>query len=169
MIIQVPQWMHKVEDNHFLVFLWFCHRVAEQHGYDEWFSIHVDDVVRMCNKRNKGLFDWLVQSTEWTDRIEFGQPLDDHFVFKVSDRKVQPSRRPPGRPKVERKFDIELTETRAQMVYMYLLGCLNTNFLEGFEPDNRFKYNSFGLKAFTLDRGALPYIKKKDRECEDDE
>lgn len=168
MIIQVPQWMHKVEDNHFLVFLWFCHRVAEQHGFDEWFSIHVDDVVRMCNKRNKGLFDWLVDNTKWTDRIKFGQPLDDHFVFKVSDRKVQASKRP-GRPTIERKFDIELTDTRAHYVYMYLLGCLNANFLEGFEPDNRFKYNSFGLKAFILDRGPIPYIKKKDKECEGDE
>ena len=169
MTIQVPQWMRRVEDDHFRVFLWFCHRVAEQHGYDEWYSIHVDDVVRICNKRNKGLFDWLVESTKWTDRIEFGQPLDNHIVFKVSDRKVQPSRRSAGRPKNERKFDLELNDIRSHYVYMYLLGCLNTNFLEGFEPDNRFKYNTFGAKAFNLSREALGYIKKGDIVCEDDE
>lgn len=169
MIIQVPQWMSKVEDDHFRVFLWFCHRVAEQYGYDQWFSIHTDDVVRICNKRNKGLFDWLVQSTNWTDRIEFGQAFDNGILFKVSDRKIQPSRRPPGRPRVERKFDLELTDVRSHYVYMYLLGCLNTNFLEGFDPDDRFKYNTFGAKAFNLSREARGYIKKGDRVCEEED
>ena len=166
MKIHVPQWITQVKDDHFKVFLWFCERISRQDGYDTYYHIHTDDVVRICNKRNKGLFDWLTEQGKDLDHIKFGQPYDEKIMFSI---KSKPKLKKPGRPHNEKLIVSEIEDQRAQLVYIYLLGCLNNNLLEGSEEMSRFSTNAFGQKEFYITREAHGYIKKKDRICEDEE
>ena len=165
MTIHAPYWITKFKDDHFKVFLWFCHRMASQHGFHTWYGIHTDDVVRMCNKRNKGLIEWLREMTKGTDRIEFGQTHDREIIFLVHDIKRE---KKPGRPHPEKVFPTKINDLRAQFVHMYVLGCLNNNLLGDNTFDmSRFQTNAFGVKEFLITREAQGYIKKADRQCEE--
>ena len=164
MKINAPLWIKSYTDDHMKVFLWFCHRMATQHGFNTWYGLHTDDIVRMCNKRNKGLVEWLRETTAHSKRIEFGQTHNLEIVFLV--KPIVRERRA-GRPHAEKLHPTVITDPRAQMVYMYLLGCLNNNLLGDHSFDmTRFQTNSFGQKEFLITREAQGYIKKQDRKLE---
>ena len=155
MKIQIPHWLTDVKDEHLIVFLWFCHRMSKQYGFNTYYTLEVDDVVRTCNKRNKGLFEWLLERTSHIKDITFGVPYDNSITFLVR-RKDQVR---VGRPAAEDMYEIELTNQRAQFTYVYLLGCLNNNLVYD-KTVNRHRTNTFGMKEFRITREAKQYVKK---------
>lgn len=175
MIIKVPYWITKIQDEEVALFSWFCDRTCRLHGYDTYYSIHVDDVVRILNKRNNGLLDWWNSLPHVTDWITMGSMYDEVFVFHMKAKSV--SEREPHRQaehkwalRSEQMYDYCLTRERSKLVFMYLLGCLNSNMIEEDTYSiKQFNQNAFGIKEFKLDRIAKGYIKKKDRPCGDEE
>ena len=168
MKITVPKWVTEIEDDHLRVFFWFCDRMARQHGWNDTYTMHIDDVVRICDKRNNGLVDWLHTQTAHTKRITIGHMYDKVVCFSLPEWKStrQPGER--GRTRVEKFYEVQLEDQRARYVYIYLLGCLNQNLLE----DNsyaidRHNTNAWGLKEFHLGREIQGYIKKP-KPCEDE-
>ena len=163
MNVKVPHWITKLEDEELQLFAWFCDRTARLHGYEYYYTIHIEDVVKILNKRNNGLLDWVLTHDKFTEWIQLGHIYDTVMTFKVKKAVVEKEVRP-GRPRGEKQFNIELTRYRTQMMYMYLLGCLNTNMIEedshNIQP---WKLNAFGIYEFNLDRTAIGYIKKADR------
>lgn len=161
--MRVPKWVLDIKDEELAIFAWFCDRTCKIYGYDNFYTIHVEDVIKIVNKRNKGLFDWIISHKEFTDWVTLGHIYDDVFTFKVKIWE-RPKTNQGGRPPVEKLYNYPLSRHRSELIYMYLLGCLNTNFIEddshGIQP---WKLNSFGIHEFNLDRTAIGYIKKKDR------
>jgi len=168
MTIKVPHWVSEIEDDHLKVFFWFCDRMARQHGWNDTYTIHINDVIRICNKRNQGLIDWLHTHTAHTKRITIGHIYDEVFCFSLPEPKIarQPGER--GIARVEKFYEVELEHQRARYVYIYLLGCLNQNLLEDRSRGiDRYNTNTWGLKEFHLSREIRGYIKKP-KPCEDE-
>ena len=161
MTIKVPHWVSKIEDDHLRVFFWFCDRMARQHGWDDTYTIHIDDVVRICDKRNNGLVDWLHTQIADTKRITIGHIYDEVVCFSLPEPKFTREVGQRGRTRVEQFYDVELEDQRARYVYIYLLGCLNQNLLEvNSRSIDRYNTNAWGLKEFHLGREIQGYIKK---------
>jgi hypothetical protein len=168
MTIKVPHWITEIKDDHLKVFFWFCDRMARQHGWNDTYTMHIDDVVRICDKRNNGLIDWLHAQTAHTKRITIGHMYDKVICFSLPEPKTarQPGER--GRTRVEKFYEVELEDQRARYVYIYLLGCLNQNLLEDNSRSiDRHNTNAWGLKEFHLGREIQGYIKKP-KPCEDE-
>lgn len=166
MTITVPKWVTEIEDDHLKVFFWFCDRMARQHGWDHMYTLHIDDAVRICNKRNNGLIDWLHAQTAHTKRITIGHMYDKVICFSLPEPETTRSRR--GRPRAEKFYEVELEDQRARYVYIYLLGCLNQNLLEDNSHSiDKYNTNAWGLKEFHLGREIQGYIKKT-KPCEDE-
>ena len=161
MTIKVPHWVSKIEDDHLRVFFWFCDRMARQHGWDETYTMHIDDVVRICDKRNNGLVDWLHKQIADTKRITIGHIYDEVVCFSLPEPKFTREAGQRGRTRVEQFYEVELEDQRACYVYIYLLGCLNQNLLEDNSRSiDRYNTNAWGLKEFHLGREIQGYIKK---------
>jgi len=168
MTIKVPHWVTEIKDDHLKVFFWFCDRMARQHGWNDTYTMHIDDAVRICDKRNNGLIDWLHAQTAHTKRITIGHMYDKVICFSLPEPKTarQPGER--GRTRVEKFYEVELEDQRARYVYIYLLGCLNQNLLEDNSRSvDRHNTNAWGLKEFHLGREIQGYIKKP-KPCEDE-
>ena len=161
MTIKVPHWVSKIEDDHLRVFFWFCDRMARQHGWDDTYTMHIDDVVRICDKRNNGLVDWLHTQIADTKRITIGHIYDEVVCFSLPEPKFTREVGQRGRTRVEQFYDVELEDQRARYVYIYLLGCLNQNLLEDNSRSiDRYNTNAWGLKEFHLGIEVQGYIKK---------
>jgi hypothetical protein len=166
--IKIPKWADKYKDEGLLTFLAFVWRITDTYGEEDWYTINVDDLTRICNKRADGLVEWLRSHTLIHDNLELGQPLDGVVIFKW--RVQQPRVGTHGRNYYRMgSTTAKLTDTRQQMVWMYLLGCFNTNLITEDKHNVPFHAcNSFGVKWFQLTREASKYIKKKDRCVEED-
>ena len=160
MEIKLPHWAIGIEDDGVNTFIAFCYRVCELHGYDTQYYISRDDVSKMCNKVPQGLIEWLRSYPQIEDNLLLGDLLDSTIVFQI-DTKKGAARRHGDKELIE----VELTEERAQMVWMYLLGCLNSNFIGENKKGKVYKGNTFGMKQFNLTREAAGYIKVKDRKA----
>jgi hypothetical protein len=160
MEIKLPHWAIGIEDDGVNTFIAFCYRVCELHGYDTQYYISRDDVSRMCNKVPQGLIEWLRSYPQIEDNVLLGDLLDSTIVFQI-DTKKRAARRYGDKDVIE----VTLKEERAQMVWMYLLGCLNTNFIGENKKTKIYKGNTFGMKQFNLTREAAEYIKVKERKA----
>ena len=168
MTIKVPHWVTEIKDDHLKVFFWFCDRMARQHGWNDVYTMHIDDVVRICDKRNNGLIDWLHAQTTHTKRITIGHMYDKVICFSLPEWKSERQVGERGRARVEKFYEVELEDQRARYVYIYLLGCLNQNLLEDNSRGiDRYSTNAWGLKEFHLGREIQGYIKKP-KPCEDE-
>ena len=161
MEIKVPKWATTIKDEGVLTFVAFADRMCRVHGFDEMYTIHIDDVVRMCNKRSFGILDWLRSFPEIADNMEVGHLYEHVVCFKLK-QPVLIKALHAGRPKKEYMYPRELTEDRQKFVWMYLLGSLNHNLVK--EPELVHERNTFGIKEFHITREAQEYIKKKDRQ-----
>lgn len=167
MILKVPHWCTTIEDEGVLLFAAFCNRICTLHGFDTQYSIHVDDVSRMCNKRTNGLEDWLRSYPEIQTNIKLGKLYDDVIIFElkspIPDEDIDLKRGPKRKSKT---YDIELLEQRSTYIWIYLLGCLNSNFIEGKRNKSKYLKNTFGIKEFYVDREPMgyTYVKKKEKQ-----
>ena len=161
MTIQVPKFAQTIKDEGVLTLIAFCTRIANRYGYQETYSIHVDDVIRICNKRSQSIAHWLQTNPVFSEWLDLGQPFDDQLVFhwrrtpEMHDRGMAA-----GTVKL---VEIELQDIRQQLVWAYLLGCLNTNVLDD-NIEKHWLLNSYGQKSFHLTREGRGYIKIADRE-----
>ena len=168
MTIKVPHWVTEIKDDHLKVFFWFCDRMARQHGWNDIYTMHIDDVVRICDKRNNGLIDWLHAQTAHTKRITIGHMYDKVICFSLPEWKSERQFGERGRARVEKFYEVELEDQRARYIYIYLLGCLNQNLLEDNSRSiDKYNTNAWGLKEFHLGREIQGYIKKP-KPCEDE-
>lgn len=168
MTITVPKWVTEIEDDHLRVFFWFCDRMARQHGWDHMYTLHIDDAVRICDKRNNGLVDWLHTHTAHTKRITIGHMYDEVVCFSLPEPKMTRKPGERGRTRVEKFYEVQLEDQRARYAYIYLLGCLNQNLLEDNSRSiDRHNTNAWGLKEFHLGREIIGYIKKP-KPCEEE-
>ena len=161
MIIKLPDWAIGIEDEGINTFIAFCFRVAELHGFDTQYYISRDDVSKMCNRVPQGLIEWLRVVPQIEDNMEVGEILDTTVIFQL------------GKPKGYRRkknilvgngIHVELKEERSKMVWMYLLGCLNANFIGDVDHNISWNSNAFGMRTFNLTREASSYVKVKDRQ-----
>ena len=160
MEIKAPKWAVTIKDEGAFTFAAFADRMCRVHGFDEMYTIHIDDVVRMCNKRSFGILDWLRSIPEIADNIELGHLYEHVVCFKLKQPVLEKAKNA-GRPKLEYMYPRELTEDRQKFVWMYLLGSLNHNLVK--EPKLVHERNTFGIKEFFITREAQGYILKKDR------
>ena len=167
MIIKVPEWITEIKDEHQALFAWFADRVCRLHGYDVQYQIHPDDVIRMTNRRGLGIVEWLRKVPAINSRMRVGD-VSDHIITFEMRKPEKGAHIRSGRPAAEAFFDYQLEDTRAQHVYMYLLGCLNSNFLseDPFLHNKCFKWNTYGIPEFHLTREPQAYIKIADRPVE---
>jgi len=158
MTVEVPLFAEGLKDEGILTLIAFCTRIAERYGYEETYSIHLDDVSRICNKRRLGLEDYLWDNPTFSEYIAIGKPFDDVIVFKWKQKPERMQNRP--RTKLVK---VDLVEHRQQLVWAYLLGNLNSNMLEE-EGRADWLLNSYGQKSFSYyGQKAKGYIKKSDR------
>lgn len=164
MEIKVPKWAVTIKDEGVLTFAAFADRMCRVHGFDEMYTIHIDDVVRMCNKRSHGIIEWLRSIPEIADNIELGHLYEHVICFKLKEPVLIKAKHA-GRPQLEWMYPRELTEDRQKYIWMYLLGSLNHNLIK--EPETVAERNTFGIKEFFITREAQGYILKKDRKNEE--
>jgi hypothetical protein len=162
MDIKVPKWATTIEDEGVLTFAVFADRMCRINGFDTTYTLHVDDLVRICNKRSMGLLDWLREFPEISDNIEVGKLYDSVVCFSLKEPVIKQHKHA-GRPKKEYMYPIELKEDRQKFIWMYLLGCLNQNLITGEDPKDIAKRNAFDIKEFHISREAQAYVKKADR------
>ena len=162
MKIQVPKWVTKLDDDHLVILAWFCDRMNRQHGWGQTYSMHIEDIIRITNKRNLGLMEWLTSRPVLSDKIRFGHLYDEVIIFTMQEPKYTRQEGQRGRTRVEQFYTYELTEQRAKYIYMYLLGCLNSNLLaDGDGSDiSEWHQNAYGIKEFHITRVTQGYIKK---------
>ena len=162
MEIKLPKWATTIKDEGVLTFVAFADRMCRINGFDTTYTLHVDDLVRICNKRSMGLLDWLREFPEISDNIEVGKLYDTVVCFSLKEP-VLKQHKHAGRPKKEYMYPIELKEDRQRFIWMYLLGCLNQNLITGEDPKDIAKRNAFDIKEFHISREAQAYVKKADR------
>jgi len=162
MEIKVPDWAIGIEDEGINTFIAFCYRVCEIHGFDTQYYISRDDVSKMCNRVPQGIIEWLRSVPQIEDNMQVGDLLDATIVFEFD--KPQGYRRKKN-IKLGNGIHVELKEERSKMVWMYLLGCLNSNFIVGEDHNSSWTTNTFGMKIFQLSREASSYVKVKDRQA----
>ena len=159
MKIRIPGWGKDIKDEGVLTFLAFAKRLAEQHGWDEWYNMHETDAGRICNKRIEGLIPWLQSYDEVYKHMEIGKPLKGSLIFRFRDN--QPKAGNVGIACKTNSFhDIELKSERAKITWSYLLGCTNNNLIGENNPRPGFE-NTYGMSIFKLDRPAKVYKKKQ--------
>ena len=169
MIIKLPMWARPIKDDGVASFLAFATRMCELYGYDTAYFMHKDDLIRIVNKRSDGVEDWLRRFECIETHMKLGK-VYEHVVVWSMPEPVRTEKWSRG----VKQMDYELTDPRQKMVWMYLLGCLNQNLIsqddyEHLENDAaRYNKNSFGIKEFNITREARGYIKKLDRECEEE-
>ena len=162
MEIKVPKWATTIKDEGVLTFVAFADRMCRLNGFDTTYTLHIDDLVRMTNKRSGGLLDWLREFPEISDNIEIGKLYDTVVCFSLKEPVIKQHKHA-GRPKKEYMYPIELKEDRQKFIWMYLLGCLNQNLITGEDPKDIAKRNAFDIKEFHISREAQAYVKKADR------
>tara|TARA_R110002096_G_scaffold144951_1_gene302315 strand:- start:110 stop:598 length:489 start_codon:yes stop_codon:yes gene_type:complete len=162
MEIKVPKWATTIKDEGVLTFVAFADRMCRLNGFDTTYTLHIDDLVRITNKRSGGLLDWLREFPEISDNIEVGKLYDTVVCFSLK-KPVLKQHKHAGRPKKEYMYPIELKEDRQKFIWMYLLGCLNQNLITGEDPKDIAKRNAFDIKEFHISREAQAYVKKADR------
>jgi hypothetical protein len=167
MKIHVPHWIAEIKDIDIALFAWFCHRISRHHGWGVTYTIHKDDVGRICNKRADGLRDFINKQPTFAKHVEVGELLDTVMIFSMQEPKGTSMRK--GRPYGDDAAEMELKTERQKMIYIYLLGCLNSNLLvEDSYNLTGWHCNAHSIKEFRIDREAQHYIKKRDRQCEDE-
>ena len=169
MIIQVPKWVSNIKDNHLALFGWFCYRMSHQYGFDTQYSIHIDDVGKITNKRREGLVSWIRRCPIIDDNITLGHLYDEVVVFTIKKPDLLKS---VTKPILEEPlYDYELTEERSRLVYMYILGCLNKNLIgnDDLSVVSAFRSNTFGVKPLYVNRKPQAYIKQCDRVCKEED
>jgi hypothetical protein len=162
MDIKVPKWATTIKDEGVLTFVAFADRMCRLNGFDTTYTLHIDDLVRITNKRSGGLLDWLREFPEISDNMELGKLYDTVVCFSLKEP-VLKQHKHAGRPKKEYLYPIELKEDRQKFIWMYLLGCLNQNLITGEDPKDIAKRNAFDIKEFHISREAQAYVKKADR------
>ena len=162
MDIKVPKWATTIKDEGVLTFVAFADRMCRLNGFDTTYTLHIDDLVRITNKRSGGLLDWLREFPEISDNIEVGKLYDTVVCFSLKEP-VLKQHKHAGRPKKEYMYPIELKQDRQRFIWMYLLGCLNQNLITGEDPKDIAKRNAFDIKEFHISREAQAYVKKADR------
>ena len=162
MEIKVPKWATTIKDEGVLTFVAFADRMCRLNGFDTTYTLHIDDLVRITNKRSGGLLDWLREFPEISDNMELGKLYDTVVCFSLKEP-VLKQHKHAGRPKKEYMYPIELKEDRQKFIWMYLLGCLNQNLITGEDPKDIAKRNAFDIKEFHISREAQAYVKKADR------
>jgi len=162
MEIKLPKWATTIKDEGVLTFVAFAYRMCRLNGFDTTYTLHIDDLVRITNKRSGGLLDWLREFPEVSDNIEVGKLYDTVVCFSLKEP-VLKQHKHAGRPKKEYMWPIELKEDRQKLIWMYLLGCLNQNLITGEDPKDIAKRNAFDIKEFHISREAQAYVKKADR------
>ncbi len=162
MEIKLPKWATTIKDEGVLTFVAFADRMCRLNGFDTTYTLHIDDLVRITNKRSGGLLDWLREFPEVSDNIEVGKIYDTVVCFSLKEP-VLKQHKHAGRPKKEYMYPIELKEDRQKLIWMYLLGCLNQNLITGEDPKDIAKRNAFDIKEFHISREAQAYVKKADR------
>ena len=162
MEIKLPKWATTIKDEGVLTFVAFADRMCRLNGFDTTYTLHIDDLVRITNKRSGGLLDWLREFPEISDNIEIGKLYDTVICFSLKEP-VLKQHKHAGRPKKEYMYPIELKEDRQKFIWMYLLGALNQNLITGEDPKDIAKRNAFDIKEFHISREAQAYVKKADR------
>jgi len=163
MDIKVPKWASTIEDEGMLTFAAFVDRMCRINGYGVMYTIHIDDLVRICNKRAQTVLNWLRKSPEISDNIQIGRLYDTVICFTLQEPIRLYTNPLAGRSRKECLYPKELKSDRQKYIWMYLLGCLNYNLITGEDPKYTSERNSFGIKEFHITREAAGYIKKKDR------
>ena len=155
MTIKIPYWAHQLTDEGLLTFAAFTTRVCDKYGYCEWYSLNKEDLATICNKRGAGIIDWLRRELDG-EAIEFADMTDHYVCFRVNKQPCGGS---------SKDFEhAQLTEDRQQKVWIYLLGCMNYNFLtDDVVQTNTYRPNTYHVTEFKITREALGYIKKQDR------
>ena len=162
MEIKLPKWATTIKDEGVLTFVAFADRMCRLNGFDTTYTLHIDDLVRITNKRSGGLLDWLREFPEISDNMELGKLYDTVVCFSLKEP-VLKQHKHAGRPKKEYMYPIELKQDRQRFIWMYLLGCLNQNLITGEDPKDIAKRNAFDIKEFHISREAQAYVKKADR------
>ena len=162
MEIKLPKWATTIKDEGVLTFVAFADRMCRLNGFDTTYTLHIDDLVRITNKRSGGLLDWLREFPEISDNMELGKLYDTVICFSLKEPVIKQHKHA-GRPKKEYMYPIELKEDRQKFIWMYLLGCLNQNLITGEDPKDIAKRNAFDIKEFHISREAQAYVKKADR------
>ena len=163
MTIKIPKWAVGIEDQGVNVFIAFASRVCDIYGYDTQYYISRDDIARMTNKIPQGIVEWLRSFPQIEDNMLVGDLLDATVIFQISS--------PAGfKRRANHKvgatgIDVELTDERYQMAWMYLLGCLNNNIISENLSKSGVMNNTFGMHTFKITREAAAYIKVKDRKA----
>ena len=160
MTVQVPTFATQIKDEGILTLVAFCTRIAMRYGYQETYSMHIEDVIRICNKRGQSIAHWLQSDPVFSEWLVLGQPFDDQLVFHWRRQPDMVSR---GKASgATRLIELELKDLRQQLTWAYLLGCLNTNVLQD-TTDKPWLLNTYGQKSFHLTREGVGYIKIADR------
>lgn len=162
MKINVPKWAIGVEDEGANVFLAFASRICDIYGYDTEYYISRDDVSRMTNKISQGIVDWLRSFPQIEDNMIIGDLLETTIVFQIPGNKL---RRKKLTFKTTDRLQVELTEERNKLAWIYLLGCLNHDIISENMSKHKIQRNTFGMKTFQISREASSYIKVCDRKA----
>jgi len=161
MIVNVPQFAEQLEDEGLLTLVAFCTRIAERYGYQETYTMHIDDVIRICNKRKDGVAAWIQSNPLVNEWLDVGHLYDDVLVFHW--RRTPPKHKYGKASRNTQLIERELKDNRQQLIWAYILGCLNNNVLLDEDEDREWLRNTFGQKSFNFTRETIGYIKKSER------
>ncbi len=158
MRVQIPYWARDVKDEAILLLIAFGHRITMKYGHDTWYTLHKEDAGIICNKRADGLVNWLQEQD--TGLMEFGEPYNHTMIFRMPYI-------PKSGGRGKNMMDIEFSQERERLIWMYILGCINHNILQDSiaETKGRYRRNTHQITEFAISRVAEGYIRKKDRDA----
>ncbi len=159
MRVQIPYWARDIKDEAILLLIAFGHRITMKYGHDTWYTLHKEDAGIICNKRADGLVNWL--NAQDTGLMEFGEPYNHTLIFRMPYL-------PKSGGRGKNMMDIEFSEERERLIWMYILGCINHNILQDgvAETNGRYRRNTHQITEFAISRVAEGYVRKKDRDAE---
>lgn len=169
MKIRLPYWAKDIKDDGVATFIAFAKKIADVYGYDIRYYVEIDDMVRMVNKRAIGMNSFLTSHPCILENLRTSDVFDAAFTFEFKD---QPTYTQVFTKRSQRTVSYTLTTHRAQLVWTYLLGCLNHNLITDkpiVKPktpkeyyDANYHSNTYGIKQFKVSRPPQ-YIPKNPR------
>ncbi|MAO20385.1 MAG: hypothetical protein CMJ25_06485 [Phycisphaerae bacterium] len=158
MKIDVPAWTKDIKDEGVLLFIAFADRLADMNGYDVRYTMEISDVTRICNKRSHGMEDWFRSYDVIYDNMIIGRPFASVLSFEFKKSHLTGTKGSTYKMKRPPRIKYNIKKSRAKLVWMYLLGCLNNNLIgTDTNPDVQLG-NTFGYSTFKITREAGDYM-----------
>ena len=122
MKIELPIWAQGEERPQWQLLLALMHRLGRAYGYKSTFLIYNDDlriILGIGQEEYYNISDAIIDQP-WAKYCMVSKLLDDRTAIQSKCIRING----------EESYEVDITDQRSLMIWMYLLGCFNNNLVE---------------------------------------